>query len=79
MNPSLVPRAGSDPLGSETVLGLLCDLIRIPSINPALGGDVSLSDALDPSNVVIPPNALLNSNGTNADATTSYAGSRPQN
>src|SRR5437867_7058163 len=39
MNPSLVPRAGSDPLGSETVLGLLCDLIRIPSINPALGGD----------------------------------------
>jgi len=39
MNPSLAPRADSDPLGSETVLGLLCDLVRIPSINPALGGD----------------------------------------
>jgi len=38
MNPSLTARADVDPLGSETVLGLLCDLIRIPSINPALGG-----------------------------------------
>ena len=26
-----------DPLASDAVLGLLCDLIRIPSVNPALG------------------------------------------
>jgi len=39
MNPSPVVRADVDPLGSETILGLLCDLIRIPSINPALGGE----------------------------------------
>src|SRR5207247_5623449 len=27
----------ADPLGKNSVLGLLCDLIRIPSVNPALG------------------------------------------
>jgi hypothetical protein len=42
------------------------------TINPAIGGDVSLSDALDPTNVTIPANALLNTNGTAADATSSY-------
>jgi len=43
------------------------------SINPALGGDVSLSDSQDPSKVSIPANAFLNEDGTSADATTSYA------
>jgi len=42
MSPSPADRARSDPLGSEGILALLCDLIRIPSINPALdGGDAT--------------------------------------
>ncbi len=43
------------------------------NINPALGGSVSLSDNQDPTHINIPANAFLNSDGTSADATTSYA------
>ena len=36
-----------DPLASDAVLGLLCDLIRIPSVNPALGdGDAPGEQAI---------------------------------
>ena len=34
----------ADPLGKNSVLGLLCDLIRIPSVNPALGDGAAPGD-----------------------------------
>jgi hypothetical protein len=42
------------------------------NINPALGGNVSLAIDNDPSKVFIPGDALLNSDGSVASATTSF-------
>jgi hypothetical protein len=68
------PSTGVEYVLSRTVTLLLGQKSTTEqSINPALGGSVSLSDSQDPTNVSIPANALLNADGSAADATSSYA------
>ncbi len=67
------PSTGIEFVLSKTITLLLGQKATTESnINPALGGSISLATNNDPSNVSIPGNSLQNSNGSAADATTSY-------
>jgi len=70
----LDPSTGIEFVLSKTVTLLLGQKATTESnINPALGGSISLATNNDPSNVYIRGNSLLNSDGSAADATTSYS------
>ena len=67
------PSTGIEFVLSKTITLLLGQKATSESnINSALGGSLSLSNNNDPSNVSIPGNSLLGSDGSAADATVSY-------
>jgi len=68
------PSTGIEFVISKTVTLLLGQKATTESnINSALGGSVSLATSNDPTNVFIPGNTLLNSDGSAADATSAFS------
>jgi len=67
------PSTGIEFVLSKTIALLLGQKATADNnINSALGGSLSLSNSNDPSNVTILGNTLLNTDGSAADATTSF-------